>query len=634
MLKKIVYFLSSIIMPNMTVFIIYGFLHSFFSTLGWFPNENIEKISNFIILYLIPILLAYTGGASIAKHKGGVIASIVVLGVVLFSFSNMFLPAILIGPLVGWLIKKNDIYFKNNVKSGFEMIIISFSNSIITILLLFVSLYIITPLFEYVSYMIFFVTQTIIDFHYFPLISIFVEPSKVYFLNNFINYTFCIPLGMQEIHDSNRSIFFLIESNPGPGAGILFAFSVLGKNRNVKKFALNGALIHLFGGVHEIYFPYVLKNLKLFVPLICGGIAGTFLLVTFKGGIYSIVSPGSILSILAMTPPGSYVVNILVMFISFLVSFFISLFLIYIDNLTLNKYNKKKYATNVIKSTLYDSEELKNNHLDFNVKKKSTVQNNIIKQVIVACDAGLGSSALASNIFSRELKKMNVANILVSNSAINLLPNDPNILVITHKFLTERAKKKAPSSLHYSITNFLDVEMYKKIINEVFVYQKNNIQTTISENKNNIKLQTEKMFILSKENIFLNCTMKNKETVIQFVGEHLYKLGYVQKEYIDSMLEREKLSTTYLGECIAIPHGTLEGKKFVKKTGIVFVQIPEGVMFGDHKDDIAKLVIGIAANNNEHLHVVSKITNALDDPIILNNLMTTNDKKKIIKVFL
>lgn len=137
-------------------------------------------------------------------------------------------------------------------------------------------------------------------------------------------------------------------------------------------------------------------------------------------------------------------------------------------------------------------------------------------------------------------------------------------------------------------------------------------------------------FTLNAEQIFLGLNADSKADAIRFAGEQLVKFGFVQPSYIDAMFAREELVSTYLGEGLAVPHGTAEAKDAVLKTGIVVCQYPQGVRFTDEEDGVAKLVIGIAAKGNEHIQVLTAITNALDSEEAITTLTSTDDIEKVL----
>ncbi|ACL30358.1 PTS mannitol transporter subunit IICBA [Buchnera aphidicola] len=612
-------FLSNMIMPNISIFIAWGMMNALFMPLGWQPNKTLEQLISPMIFYLLPILIGYTGGSLISGSRGGLIGSITTIGVITSTNIPMLLGAMISGPLGGWTIKYFDKKIENKVKNGFEMLVNNFSLAILGILLAIISFFTIGPFIEWVSYFLGTLIQIILSHNLLPLTSIIIEPAKIFFLNNVINHGIFSPLGIQDALDKNHSIFFLIESNPGPGLGLLIAWFFFGKGE-LSKSSGGAALIEFFGGIHEIYFPYVLIKPKLIIPLILGGMSGIFILVLLHGGLISTASPGSILSILAMTPKGLYFSNIISVACSFLVSFISSSILLKYDFNTIQK--DSNYTVKQGKNS-FNSKTSREDFNNFNFSK--------IKTIIVACDAGMGSSAMGASILRKKIKNANLNHISVLNMAINALPQDAD-LIITHQNLTNRAKDNAPFSQHISLKNFLNNHFYdnlvKKLVeNMVFLYDNH----TDSVNKYT-QQKKDALFQLNEENIILNQYASNKEEAINIVGKHLVKQGYVKFDYIDSMLEREKMASTWLGESIALPHGTIEAKDSVLKTGIIFCQFPKGVRFGEDVDDIAYLVIGIAAKNNEHIMVVSNITNALDKKDTIQRLSHTTSIKEALSL--
>ncbi|QCI20690.1 PTS mannitol transporter subunit IICBA [Buchnera aphidicola (Brachycaudus cardui)] len=615
-------FLSNMIMPNISIFIVWGIMTALFIPLGWQPNKILEQLISPIIFYLLPILIGYTGGRLIAGDRGGLVGSITTIGVITSTNIPMLLGAMIVGPLGGWIIKMFDEIIENKVKNGFEMLVNNFSIAIFGVLLAIISFFTIGPFIEWSSRILGDLIKVIVSYHLLPFISVIIEPAKIFFLNNAINHGIFSPLGIQDVSENHRSIFFLIESNPGPGLGVLIAWFFFGKGE-LSKSSGGAAIIEFLGGVHEIYFPYVLIKPKLIIALILGGMSGIFMLVLLEGGLVSAVSPGSILSILIMTPKGCYLSNIAAIFCSFVISFLSASLLLKFNlyNTTINDLEKNKDFLHL--KTLQD------NH---NIYTSSFLSS--VKTIIVACDAGMGSSAMGASILRKKIKNANLNHISVLNMAINLLPKHAD-LVITHQNLTHRAKKYAPYANHISLKNFLNNNFYDNLIKKL----RENIvcldnSNSISSIKNNIddKNTSDNLFQLTEKNILLNQYAANKEEAINIVGKNLVKQGYVKLDYIHSMIEREKMSSTWLGESIALPHGTIEGKNSVLKTGIIFCQFPKGVHFGEDINDIAYLVIGIAAKNNEHIMVVSSITNALDNQDTIKKLSKTTDVKEVLSI--
>ncbi|QCI17366.1 PTS mannitol transporter subunit IICBA [Buchnera aphidicola (Aphis helianthi)] len=609
-------FLSNIMMPNISVFIAWGIMSAFFTPLGWQPNKVLAELISPMIFYLLPILIGYTGGRLIGGERGGIIGSITTVGMIASTKIPMLLGAMVSGTLGGWTIKSFDDLVKDKIKYGFEMLVNNFSIAIIGIFLTIISFLFIGPCIEFISNFIGYLLKIIVHYNLLPLIAIIIEPAKIFFLNNTINHGILSPLGLQDILVNNSSIFFLIESNPGPGLGVLLACFFFGQG-NYYKSAGGASIIQFLGGVHEVYFPYVLINPKLIFSLILGSMTGIFMLVFFQGGLIGAVSPGSIISILAMTKKDLYFINIFSIFSSFIISFLTAIILLKFVN------NKN------VKSIHPNNSAINDNLLNYNNNKSDDFFENI-NTIVVACDAGMGSSAIGASILRKQIRKKNLINISVFNVSIHSIPKNVDI-VITHKNLTPRAKEYAPNAKHISLTNFLDHGFYEFLVNKLIqnknFYNTENITKINNFNKSN---ELEKLFQLSEKNIFLNQFADNKEQAIKIVGKYLVEQGYVKIDYIDSMLEREKITSTWLGENIALPHGTIQAKDTILKTGIIFCQFPKGVRFGDNIDDIAYLVIGIAAKNNEHVMVVSKITNALDDKKIIDKLSKTKNIKEVL----
>lgn len=303
-------FLSNMVMPNIGAFIAWGIITALFIPTGWLPNETLAKLVGPMITYLLPLLIGFTGGRLVGGDRGGVVGAITTMGVIVGADMPMFLGAMIVGPLGGWAIKHFDRWVEGKIKSGFEMLVNNFSSGIIGMLLALLAFMAIGPLVEVLSKGLAYGVDVMVQNNLLPLASIFVEPAKILFLNNAINHGIFSPLGVQQAAETGKSIFFLIEANPGPGLGVLMAYMFFGKG-NAKQSAGGAAIIHFFGGIHEIYFPYVLMNPRLLLAVILGGMTGVFTLTLLNGGLVSAASPGSILAILAMTPKGAYFATLL-----------------------------------------------------------------------------------------------------------------------------------------------------------------------------------------------------------------------------------------------------------------------------------------------------------------------------------
>lgn len=618
-------FLSNMVMPNIGAFIAWGIITALFIPTGWLPNETLAKLVGPMITYLLPLLIGFTGGRLVGGDRGGVVGAITTMGVIVGADMPMFLGAMIVGPLGGWAIKHFDRWVEGKIKSGFEMLVNNFSAGIIGMLLAILAFMAIGPFVEVLSKALAAGVHIMVQLNLLPLTSIFVEPAKILFLNNAINHGIFSPLGIQQATETGKSIFFLIEANPGPGMGVLMAYMFFGRG-NAKQSAGGAAIIHFFGGIHEIYFPYVLMNPRLLLAVILGGMTGVFTLTMLNGGLVSPASPGSILAVLAMTPKGAYFANIAAVAAAFAVSFVVSAILLKTSKVKDDEEDSLEDATRRMQDMKAQSKGAQAANAAAAAGDLTTV-----RKIIVACDAGMGSSAMGAGVLRKKIQDAGLKHISVTNCAINNLPEDVD-LVITHRDLTERAMRHAPQAQHISLTNFLDSQLYTNLTARLVEAANTTASTqkVIETLDDSFEASEANLFKLGTGNIFLNQHAATKEQAIRFAGEQLVKGGYVEPEYVEAMLEREKLTSTYLGESIAVPHGTIEAKDRVLKTGVVFCQYPDGVRFGDEEDEVARLVIGIAARNNEHIHVITSLTNALDDDSVIERLSKTTSVQEVL----
>lgn len=628
-------FLSNMVMPNIGAFIAWGFITALFIPTGWFPNEELAKLVGPMITYLLPLLIGYTGGKLVGGDRGAVVGAITTIGVIVGTDIPMFMGAMMVGPMGGWAIKKFDNWVDGKVKSGFEMLVNNFSAGIVGMICAIIAFYMIGPFVKILSGGLAGGVNFLVEAGLLPLTSIFVEPAKILFLNNAINHGIFSPLGIQQANDTGQSIFFLIEANPGPGLGVLLAYTVFGRG-TAKQTAGGASIIHFFGGIHEIYFPYILMNPRLILAVIAGGMTGVFTLTLFNAGIVSPASPGSIFAILLMTPKASFVGVILSVIASTAVSFSVAALLMKTQRTTDEDDDTTlASATSKMKGMKAGS---KGNSAEVTAEDKSNINMADVRNIIVACDAGMGSSAMGASLLRKKVQDAGL-NISVTNCAINSLPQEVDI-VITHKDLTDRARKHAANAKHISLTNFLDSQIYNDLVTSIVAANSPDAAndsamvkvSPVAANEDSFEPQEKQVFHIQAENIHLGLKATTKEQAIKHAGEQLVKMGYAEPDYVDAMFDREKLVSTYLGESIAVPHGTVEAKDRVIKTGIVICQYPAGVLFSDDEDDLAKLVIGIAAKNDEHIQVITTITNALDDPDAIERLTSTTDVNEVLSI--
>ena len=605
-IQKFGKFLSGMVMPNIGAFIAWGFITAFFIASGWFPNEKLAGLVDPMLKYLLPILVGYTGGKVVAGVRGGVIGSIATMGVIVGADIPMFIGAMIMGPLSGYIIKKFDKAVEGKVPAGFEMLVNNFSVGIIGMILAIVGFYAVGPFVVMMTGVLKGGVEFIISKGLLPLVSIFIEPAKVLFLNNAINHGIIGPIGIEQAQNMGKSIMFLLESNPGPGLGVLLAYWMCSKGA-MKESAPGAAIIHALGGIHEIYFPYVLMNPLLLLAPIAGSAAGILVFSIFKVGLVATPSPGSIFAILALAPKGEMLGVLLGILAATAVSFLVAAPLV------------KKAANNMEDETKEES------NLESNV---DVIKRDVINKIVFACDAGMGSSAMGATKFRNRIKKLGL-NIEVTNSSVDTIPSDAD-LVVSHVKLIERAKKNSPQAEHVFIENFLQDKKLDELFNSLQARTNGNVKVAKEVAATNEIVEAKETSILNKNNIVLGLESVSKEEAIKRAGEILAKEGYVKEEYIQAMLEREEIVSTYIGMGVAIPHGVGEAKKEVKKSGIAVLQYPNGVKFGD---EVAYLVVGIAGVGDEHLTILSNIAMSLEDEGLVEKLRNTYDVNDILKVF-
>lgn len=454
-------FLSGMIMPNIAAIIAWGLITAIFLTPGgWFPDAAINKMSSPALTYLLPLLIGYTGGKMVYEDRGAIVGAIATLGSIVGSDVPMFIGAMIMGPLGGWCMKKFDSLFQAKIKSGFEMIYNNFSAGIIGMLLAILAEAVVGPLVVAGSNFMATGVDWIISVHALPLANVFIEPAKVLFLNNALGNGILVPLGIQQVTDAGKSVLFLLESNPGPGIGILLAFSLFGKG-SAKSSAPGAAIIQFFGGIHEIYFPYIMMKPSLFLAVIGGGVTGTFTFQMLGAGLKAAASPGSIISILLMTPKGSYIAVLAGVLSAAIVSFVIAAVILKRDK---SKPEDDDFANKQAQVSNMKSES-KGKKLVANGSQ--TMNYASVQKVIFACDAGMGSSAMGASLLRDRFKKAGLQDIPVTNVAVRNLKNEDGLLVVTQEELQERAQQKAPNALSISVQNFMNSPRYDEIVDNL-----------------------------------------------------------------------------------------------------------------------------------------------------------------------
>lgn len=447
--------LSNMVMPNIGAFIAWGILATLFIETGWFPNPTLSVMVSPILTYLLPLLIGYTAGFNVYGQRGAVVGAMATFGAIVGSSVTMFIGAMIMGPLGAWCIKKFDEKFQEKIRPGFEMLLNNFSAGIIGFILIILAFLAVGPVVSSLTAAIGVGVQAIINAKMLPLANILIEPAKVLFLNNALNHGIFTPLGTEQVAEAGKSILFLLESNPGPGLGILLAYSFFGKG-SAKSSAPGAVIIEFLGGIHEIYFPYVMMKPLLFLAAIAGGVVGTFTFQLLGAGLSAAASPGSIIAILAMTPRGGYLPVIAGVAAAAVASFLVASVILKADRSESDSLESAQAASQAAKAASKGQEVAPS-------QEELMISTDAVQQIIFACDAGMGSSAMGASILREKVKKAGL-DIPVTNKAISNLTDTPNTLIVTQEELVERAAQKTPSAIHVSVDNFLATPKYDEIV--------------------------------------------------------------------------------------------------------------------------------------------------------------------------
>ncbi|SNS74163.1 PTS system D-mannitol-specific IIA component, Fru family /PTS system D-mannitol-specific IIB component, Fru family /PTS system D-mannitol-specific IIC component, Fru family [Geodermatophilus pulveris] len=486
-MQKFGTFLSGMIMPNIAAFIAWGLITAFFIETGWTPvaelggfgtDENGEENTGLVgpmITYLLPLLIAIQGGRMVHGLRGGVVAAVATMGVIVGTDQPMFLGALVMGPLAGWVMKQLDRLWEGRVKPGFEMLVDNFSAGIVGAALAVLGFFSFAPVVSGISTVLGNGVDWLVDNGVLPLASIIIEPAKVLFLNNAINHGVLTPLGVSQSVEDGRSILFLLEANPGPGLGVLLAWMVFGTGM-ARSTAPAAAVIHFFGGIHEIYFPYVLMKPVLLLGAISGGMVGIATLTLFDAGLRAPAAPGSIIAVLAQTPSNAFLGVVLSVLLSAATSFLVC-------SVLLKASRKKDGDLAGATAAMEGMKGKKSSVADVlagpagervgsaaaggeAIEDAARTDRAPIQRIVFACDAGMGSSAMGASVLRNKIKKAGFPDVSVSNQAIANLTDDAD-LIVTHRDLTARARTMAPSAEHVSVDNFLNSPQYDAIVEEV-----------------------------------------------------------------------------------------------------------------------------------------------------------------------
>ncbi|WP_166902914.1 PTS mannitol transporter subunit IICBA [Mycobacterium sp. DL440] len=630
--------LSNMVMPNIGAFIAWGLITALFIEQGWLqaifsglrdPDGWVAKIGGWgsydgagivgpMITYLLPVLIGYTGGRMIHGNRGAVVGAIATMGVVAGADVPMFMGAMIMGPLGGWAMKKADALWEGKIRPGFEMLVDNFSAGILGMLLAILGFFGVGPIVSSFTRAAGNAVDFLVNNDLLPLTSVLIEPAKVLFLNNAINHGVLTPLGTTQALETGKSILFLLETNPGPGLGVLLAFMVFGRG-TARASAPGAAIIQFFGGIHEIYFPYVLMKPKLIAATVLGGMTGVFINVLFGSGLRAPAAPGSIIAIYAQTASGSFLGVTLSVLGATAVSFAVASLLLKTD---------RADAEPDLAAATAEMEALKG--------KKSSVASALVgaprgpvTSIVFACDAGMGSSAMGASVLRKKIHSAGFGDIAVTNQSIANL-TDTYDLVVTHRDLTDRARLKTASAVHVSVEDFMSSPRYDEIVemlgntNSATDERLREDQTTADERLR--EDQTTESDVLPLDSIVLAGTATSADAAIDEAGALLVAADAVEPAYVDAMHEREKSVSTYMGNGLAIPHGTNEAKTAIRRTGISFVRYPEPI---DWNGKPAEFVVGIAGLGNDHMALLTKIAHVFLDKDEVARLRTATSADEV-----
>ncbi|MFC9997144.1 PTS mannitol transporter subunit IICBA [Nocardia sp. NPDC127526] len=610
--QRIGTFLSSMVMPNIGAFIAWGLLTALFIEKGWITSLTdrwgadswVAEIGGWgdydggivgpAITYLLPILIGATGGRIVYDTRGAVVGAIATMGVIAGSDVPMFMGAMIAGPLGGWLIKRLDALWEGRIRPGFEMLVNNFSAGIAGAALAIAGFFGIGPVVSAFSRLAGNVVDFLVDQSLLPLTSIFIEPAKVLFLNNAINHGILTPLGTNQASETGKSILFLLEANPGPGLGLLLAVAVFGRGA-AKTTAPGAVIIHFLGGIHEIYFPYVLMKPKLIAAMIAGGMTGVFINVVFGSGLRAPAAPGSIIAVYAQTASGSYPGVTLSVLGAATVAFLVAALLLRTD---------RAAAEGDLAEATAAMEQLKGKRsvaaaalASMSGPQTTSTVPVTISSIVFACDAGMGSSAMGASVLRKKIRDAGFAEVTVVNKAIANL-TDGYDLVVTHTDLAERARERTPSAIHVPVANFMNSPEYDEI---VAMIARDGGAGAAEPEPGEPESGGEQ---LALDSIVLSGSARTSADAIDEAGRLLVASGAVDTPYIAAMHEREQSVSTFMGNGLAIPHGTHAAKDSIRRTGISVVRYPEGI---DWNGSPVEFVIGIAGAGDDHLQLLSRI---------------------------
>ena len=665
-LQKVGTSLSNMVMPNIPALIAWGILTAFFIPDGWTPNEPLASVVGPMIHYLLPLLIANTGGRMIYEARGAVVGVIATMGVIggsdwLIAQENarlleqwiaqgnaaadyaelgevhMFIGAMIMAPLAAWLMKKLDRLWAEHIPAGFEMLVNMFSAGIFGFIMLVAGFFGLAPLVNGLMTLLSNGVGALVEAHLLPLVSLLIEPAKVFFLNNAVNHGVLTPLGLSEASQNGKSVLFLLEANPGPGVGILLAYTVFGRGA-ARASAPGAAIIQFLGGIHEIYFPYVLMKPILILAAIGGGMAGVAVNVAFGTGLIAPASPGSIFAIFGVAARDSYLGIALAVLAAAAVSFTLSAVFLKIgkqDDGDLAAATAKMEQMKGKKSSVAGALTGAGAGAGAAAAAEGSGHTGPIQRIVFACDAGMGSSAMGATVLRKKVRAAGFDDVEVTNKAISSL-NDEWDVVVTQKELTDRARQRTGSAVQVSVDQFMNSPRYDEVVE--LVQQRNDpdaAEAGADEPAPDAAAadapdsRPEGPEILAADSIVLSGSARDAASGIDEAGALLVAAGAVDEGYVAAMHDREATVSTFMGNGLAIPHGTNEAKSSITRSAMSFVRYPDGI---DWNGNPTTFVIGIAGVGDEHLALLQKVAMTFSDPAQVERLENATTTEEILEI--
>ena len=665
-LQKVGTSLSNMVMPNIPALIAWGILTAFFIPDGWTPNEPLASVVGPMIHYLLPLLIANTGGRMIYEARGAVVGVIATMGVIggsdwLIAQENarlleqwiaqgnaaadyaelgevhMFIGAMIMAPLAAWLMKKLDRLWAEHIPAGFEMLVNMFSAGIFGFIMLVAGFFGLAPLVNGLMTLLSNGVGALVEAHLLPLVSLLIEPAKVFFLNNAVNHGVLTPLGLSEASQNGKSVLFLLEANPGPGVGILLAYTVFGRGA-ARASAPGAAIIQFLGGIHEIYFPYVLMKPILILAAIGGGMAGVAVNVAFGTGLIAPASPGSIFAIFGVAARDSYLGIALAVLAAAAVSFTLSTVFLKIgkqDDGDLAAATAKMEQMKGKKSSVAGALTGAGAGAGAAAAAEGSGHTGPIQRIVFACDAGMGSSAMGATVLRKKVRAAGFDDVEVTNKAISSL-NDEWDVVVTQKELTDRARQRTGSAVQVSVDQFMNSPRYDEVVE--LVQQRNDpdaAEAGADEPAPDAAAadapdsRPEGPEILAADSIVLSGSARDAASGIDEAGALLVAAGAVDEGYVAAMHDREATVSTFMGNGLAIPHGTNEAKSSITRSAMSFVRYPDGI---DWNGNPTTFVIGIAGVGDEHLALLQKVAMTFSDPAQVERLENATTTEEILEI--